>query len=113
MRYSIEEAQLLYDSLPLITTPKVFNQPKFTKLYPRLLFYYDGYSISVTNARSVYEIINIDVTLKVCNRDINNLLQYRSNVRKICHEVPLEEVPLYINDEPIKYIAAWRLRIAR
>ena len=120
MRYSIEEAQFLYDSLPFINpfTYEVTTQALATDHRTKLLFRFGDYCILVTSAQHAYEIINIDVMLKAWSKDValknlNNLLQCRQNVKKICHEVPLEEVPLYINDESVKYIAAWRLRIAR
>lgn len=115
MHYSEQEAQLLYDSLPYIDhfTGKICAGPLSTDHKTKCLFKYQDYDITVQNSRHVYEIVNVDIALVACSRDLNNLLQCRSNVKKICHEVPLEEVPLYINDEPVKYIAAWRLRIAR
>jgi hypothetical protein len=115
MRYSLKEAQLLYDTLPLAEpiTGKLCGRPLYPDHNDRSLFRIRDYAIIVQSAQHVYEIIGINVTVKAWGKDICNLLQYRMNVRKICHEIPLEEVPLYINDEAVKYIAAWRLRIAQ
>jgi len=129
MRYTIDDAQILYDSLPfyenqIAAAPFAFSANKISKLYRRklqfrfdpeikLLFKKGDYGILVASPRHTYEVINVDVALKAWGRDVSNLLLCRMNVREICHEVSLEKVPLYINDETVSHIAVWRLRIAR
>ena len=105
----------MYDYLPYVDpfTYKIVPHALATDHKTRLLFRAGDYCILVTSPRVIYEIINYCVVLEAWKRDITNLQQCRANVKKICHEVPLEEVPLYINDESVCHIAAWRLRIAR
>ena len=35
------------------------------------------------------------------------------NLRRLLFEIPLEEVPLYINDPYLSQVAAWRLKCAK
>jgi hypothetical protein len=107
--YTTEEVQDLFDFLNLTT----YNG----KTFRAILVYHTGF-LGVETVEQLLEVINnLDVRMDedppIGSTDANLISSCKEEIVKVCHDEPLDSMPLYVNDTHFGHIAKWRLRIAK
>lgn len=100
MFYTKEEFLALREDLLTIVREEYYNDDSLIKIMKR----------SNYNNESIYRIL---CSKEFLNRNTHSE-DYRNRVRKCLYELPLDQMPLYINgDEVVRIISRWRLKIGR